>query len=89
MTPRCYSDKGQRENRRKETHERSPVLLRENDRVSGRQSQVFACRRFKIIHPVEREKKSERRNERADGVSVGKEGGMARRETEQKDKRER
>lgn len=65
-----------------------PVLFRENDRLSLRQSQLFACRRFKIIHPV-KEKKSERRKGRADGVSVGKERGIAQRETEQKDKPER
>lgn len=70
----------------------SRVLLGEKDRARERQSQLFACRSFKIIHPAERERereKSQRRNGRADGASVGKEGGKARRETEQKDKRER
>lgn len=49
------------ERRREDRRGEIPLLLRENDKVSVRQSQLFACRRFKIIHPVERERKKERK----------------------------
>lgn len=63
------------------------ALFRENDRLSARRRQLSACRRFRIIQPVKKRRK--RAKGRADGVSVGKEGGIARRETVQKDKPER
>lgn len=65
-----------------------PVLFRENDILSVRQRQL-CLQEAQNYSSSQEKKKSERRKGRADGVSVGKEGGIARRETEQRDKPER
>lgn len=70
-----------------------PVLFRENDRLSVRQRQrrLQEVQNYSSSQEKEKKKKKGAKGEkgRADGVSVGKEGGIARRETEQKDKPER
>lgn len=88
VTARCDSGKGQRGIRRKERHEwrREPVLLREKE---AKTKPALSLQEVQNYSSGREGRKSERRNGSADGVSVGMEGGMAQRETEQKGKRGR
>lgn len=66
---------------------KTPVLFRENDRVTERQRQPCLQEVQNYSSSRGKGKKKEKGVKgRADRVSVGKAGGMARRETEQRDK---